>query len=80
MDYDKLSCRDNDIYKEMDKFQTYELTTCITYEIATINKIIDEKLKRLDLLIQFEEEHQYLDLMKKRLGNIFYGWWKKLNR
>ena len=63
MDYDKLPCREDDIYsKEMDEFQPYELTTCITYEMAKRNELIDEKLKKLDFLIQFKEDHKYLQL------------------
>ncbi len=60
MDYDKQPCRDDDIYEEMDKFQPYELTTCITYEMAKRNELVYKKLTKLDLLIQLDEEHKYL--------------------
>lgn len=54
--------RDNKNYKDIENFEQYELTTCITYEMAIRNSIVDEKLKKLELLVKFEEEHQYLVL------------------
>ena len=54
--------RDNKNYKEMEIFEQYELTTCIAYEMAIRNSIVDDKLKKLELLAEFEDEHLYLEL------------------
>lgn len=54
--------RDNKSYKEIENFEQYELTTCIAYEMAIRNSVVDEKLKKLELLVEFEEEYPYLAL------------------
>jgi len=59
---DEELSRDSKNYKEIENFEQYELTTCIAYEMAIRNSVVDEKLKKLELLIEFEEEHPYLVL------------------
>lgn len=54
--------RDNKNYKEIEDFEQYELTSCITYEMAIRNITVDEKLKKLEILVKFQEEHKYLVL------------------
>ncbi|MFW3341210.1 hypothetical protein [Aliarcobacter butzleri] len=52
---DKLPQRDDLIYKEIEKFQDYELTNCISYEMA----IRDSQL-RINILNCFEEISVYV--------------------
>lgn len=63
---DKLPQRDDLIYKEIQKFQNYELTNCIAYEMAIRNTEVKELLKEIILypLYEFspyEDKHIELD-------------------
>lgn len=72
--------RDNKNYKEIENFEQYELTTCIAYEMAIRNSIVDDKLKKLELLTEFENEHLYLELEESddSLFGLSEDRWKKL--
>jgi hypothetical protein len=73
--------RDNKNYKEIESFEQYELTTCIAYEMAIRNSIVDDKLKKLELLAEFEDEHQYLELEESddSLFGLSEDRWKELS-
>ena len=73
--------RDNKNYKEIENFEQYELTICIAYEMAIRNSIVDDKLKKLELLTEFEDEHPYLELEKSddSLFGLSEDRWKELS-
>jgi len=73
--------RDNKSYKEIENFEQYELTTCIAYEMAIRNSVVDEKLKKLELLVEFEEEHPYLVLEESddTIFGLSQDRWKELS-
>lgn len=54
-----IQSRDNDIYKEIDNFETYELTPCIAYEMAIRNDDVKTLLKRYDKITAMMDDPEY---------------------
>lgn len=56
----KISSRSDIIYKEIDDFKLYELTPCISYEMAIRNKEVKSLLKRYKKIIEMSNQPRYL--------------------
>ncbi len=59
-----LAKRDNPKYTDIRKFQPYELTHCVVYEMASRNKKVLEILEILNYLEEFKNSKAYLKLSK----------------
>lgn len=55
-----LPQRDNDIYKEIESFEKYELTTSVVYELAIRNSHVKSLLRKHKYCHQLWEDYPYL--------------------
>lgn len=62
--------RDDPRYKEIESFESYELTPCIAYEMAMRNKEVMRILEKLDYIKELQERHPYLTIFTGRFLSI----------
>ena len=72
----KFISRNDEQYTEIDRFEPYELTPCIAYEMAIRNNKVKKLLKRYEKIsIMLEDEHFTLNIhMSKNLFSFIYGY------